>query len=274
MKSPLRWPGAKTKLKKEIIRNLPTKTILVEPFVGGGSIFLAFLSSFSERRAIINDADEGVYNLWRIILEGTPTEFDRLIEKIRKVKPSVERFYQLKESKTGFAALCVNRWAFSGNLTAGPIGGKNQKSSYDISCRFRKEEIIRELKTVRSICKGRVSVYCGDFAKLIVPKNAVVYADPPYIEKGNQLYRKKMNPRDHRRLYKWITKLSNKWWLSYDDNPEIRELYKNFTIRTISILYTTKGERRVNNKTTEILITNDNIVYQHPKAKKQPGFFK
>ncbi len=274
MKSPLRWPGAKTKLKKEILRNLPMKAVLVEPFVGGGSMFLAFLSSFSERRAIINDADEGIYDLWRIILEGTTTEFDRLIDKIRKVKPSVKKFYKLKESKTGFAALCVNRWAFSGNLTGGPIGGKKQRSSYDIGCRFNKEEIIRNIKAIRSMCKGRVKLYCGDFKELNIPENAVIYADPPYIEKGNLLYRKKMTLRDHRRLYKWITNVPNKWWLSYDNTPEIRRLYKNYDIRTISILYTTEGKRKGNNKTTEILITNDRIVYAKPKLKEQQGFFK
>lgn len=256
MKSPLRWPGAKDKLKREILQRIPAKATLVEPFVGGGSIFLAFLSSFQDRKAIINDADEGIYDLWRIVLKGTDPEFQELIKSIENVVPSVDKFNELKSNNTGFATLCVNRWAFSGNISGGPIGGRYQSSQYKIDCRFDRKDITTNLRRIRYECRGRVKLYNRDFSEVDTPPDAFVYADPPYMNKGDLLYREKMTIRDHRRLYEWITSLPNKWWLSYDDVPSVRRWYKNYEIEELSVLYTTKGSRTNNNRTQELLITS------------------
>ncbi|HBY86154.1 MAG TPA: DNA adenine methylase, partial [Colwellia sp.] len=42
MRSPLKWAGGKKRVIGEILKVLPVKgkTRLVEPFVGGGSVFL------------------------------------------------------------------------------------------------------------------------------------------------------------------------------------------------------------------------------------------
>ncbi|MYD39123.1 MAG: DNA adenine methylase, partial [Chloroflexi bacterium] len=58
VKSPLRYPGGKSRAIKQILRHLPARIDEYrEPFVGGGSVFLAVKCLFGRRinRYVIND---------------------------------------------------------------------------------------------------------------------------------------------------------------------------------------------------------------------------
>ena len=56
--------------------------------------------------------------------------------------------------------------------------------------------------------------------------NCLVYLDPPYFEKGSNLYLNSYRKEDHEHLSKIIqNNIRQKWILSYDGVPEIVKLY-------------------------------------------------
>jgi DNA adenine methylase len=59
-----------------------------------------------------------------------------------------------------------------------------------------------------------------------VPKNSLVYCDPPYYHKSKRLYLNDYKPEDHVRMAKIVQqKIKQHWVVSYDDAPEISKCY-------------------------------------------------
>jgi len=79
---------------------------------------------------------------------------------------------------------------------------------------------------------NKVVIEQVDFEQLIKTYDragALFYLDPPYYE-AEKYYPDRFHPEDHVRLQKALSGVKGKFVLSYNDCPEIRELYKNFTI--------------------------------------------
>ena len=67
-KSPLRYPGGKTRALKYILPLMPNFTEFREPFVGGGSVFLAVKQRApSGVKFWINDFNKDVANFWTFV---------------------------------------------------------------------------------------------------------------------------------------------------------------------------------------------------------------
>lgn len=58
-----------------------------------------------------------------------------------------------------------------------------------------------------------------------VPETCFIYLDPPYYDKGPELYKFSMSHDDHVRLANALRNCKASWVLSYDDTKVIRELY-------------------------------------------------
>lgn len=63
--------------------------------------------------------------------------------------------------------------------------------------------------------------------------DALFYLDPPY-HKTERMYNAKFIPEDHIILKDILANLKGKFILSYNDDPFIRELYKDFSIESVS----------------------------------------
>jgi DNA adenine methylase len=272
--SPLRYPGSKRKLfnylEKVLVYNNLQPRIIVEPFVGGGSIFLNFLSRHEKIRAIIADRDELIYNFWKILF----TQPSYLIDFIRKVKINLKAFDHYKyisshptkfnRKKLAEACLFLNRTSFSGilNNSAGPLGGWKQKSVYKIDCRFSRKNLIKKIKNV-SIFKSRVIILPYDWKETIKyvikrskykNESLLFYFDPPFYKKAAQLYRYHFNPTTHRNLRDELMKLNYPWILSYDRAKEIQNLYSSFSKIHISMPYSINSPAKRLEK--ELIITS------------------
>jgi len=245
--SPLRYPGSKKKLVpylyKILKHNKLYPNVLVEPFVGGGSIALHFLQNKIVDKVIIADSDKLIYSFWHILF----TKPLYLINFIRRVKIDLDNFYAYKlvakqdedyeVEKLAEACIFLNRTSFSGILTnsAGPIGGAEQKSKYDISCRFKKEKIVEKIKYISGF-KRKVIVlpydwkdtikFAEDWIKKRKRLNKVLfYFDPPFFKQAELLYRKYFSRDQHKELCQHILSLKHDWILSYDNVREIKKMY-------------------------------------------------
>lgn len=263
--SPLRYPGGKSKIapiiKKIITDNNLTGCTFVEPFAGGAGVSLDLLFNGLVEHIILNDSDIAVYSFWKAILEET----NRFVEDIYSIPLTIEEWEHqkeiLKSSKEpsyelGFAAFYLNRTNRSGILNAGVIGGKKQDGKWKMDARFNRDSLAIKIRNIAER-KENITVYnldFKDFAKYIPNKNAFVYLDPPYYEKGKQLYSSYFNKENHVELEKIIKTIQVKWLLTYDNHEEIKKIYKDYKIETFDINYSVSKQRK----------TNEIMIYKKP----------
>lgn len=264
--SPLRYPGGKGKLApfmKVLIEKTGHKDgTYIEPFAGGAGIALDLLENDIVSQIVINDLDKGIYSFWRAILSET----DRFVEAVHEVPLSVEEWKKQREIllradnkysfELGFSTFYLNRTNRSGIINGGMIGGLEQNGVWKLDARFNKDNLInRILKIAKK--KECIHLYNKDVASLIknylpkYEKEAFVYFDPPYFKKGKQLYLNFFNEQDHVRIEKMIRESVNcDWVITYDDVPEIANIYVNYELRRFDLNYSVAQKR----KASEIII--------------------
>ena len=80
-----------------------------------------------------------------------------------------------------------------------------------------------------------------------------IYADPPYFNKGRDLYRYWYTRNDHQNLAKYLLSCESPWLVSYDNHETIRAMYKKAPGKwQIYIDYTVSSRR----KDLELIISN------------------
>ncbi len=162
----------------------------------------------------------------------------------------------------GFAAFFLNRVNRSGILSAGPIGGYKQDGNYKIDVRFNKTDLSKRIRKIAKY-KKKIHVYNHDvrsFLASYLPKymgNAFVYFDPPYFNKGKQLYKIFFTEKDHKEIFDLIDQLPCPWMVTYDNTDEIKNIYKKYTCWYFDLVYGVANS----GKTSEVLfISNDSFL--------------
>jgi len=268
--SPLRYAGAKRALVP-VLQQLVQRPVdlLVEPFCGGASVSLAFLADGLVERAVLGDADPLIAAFW----VASAYRPDELIARMRAEPVTLERWDYWRATEPvgtmdrAVKALFLNRTSFSGILhgSAGPIGGRAQTGPYPIGCRFGLEDLERRIRWVGELGRsGRIAeVVCGDWRDTLshwgTDSSVLVYADPPYVEKGAELYGLPFDATEHEQLAKCLISARWRWALSYDDHPTIRALYTAVPgLGRYQVLhsYSATGARKRATRKTELLITD------------------
>lgn len=267
--TPLRYPGSKNKIRgylQHLVEVNGTKTY-IEPYVGGGSVAMWLLLDGVVDKVVINDFDRSVYAFWHSVFFNT----DVLVDKIRRTSITIDEWHKqrriLNEGTEnlvdlGFAMFFCNRTNRSGILTAGIIGGLEQKGTYKLDCRFNKEKLIKMIEEL-SLYKGRVEVHNKDAVELLTSgkydlKDALIFLDPPYFDKGRRLYVKSYTTKCHDGLAKVLkgSLQSAKWVLTYDNVPDISRLYEGVDSLEFCLHYS--ANKRVVG--TEIMYFSNNLV--------------
>lgn len=270
--SPLRYPGGKGKLAsfmEYMIDQLGHQGgTYIEPFAGGAGIAMELLLRNIVSRIVINDYDKAVWSFWKAIL----TETDRFVEEIRTVPLTVDEWQKQHEIlvtqndkysfELGFAAFYLNRTNRSGIIKGGVIGGQEQAKDWKMDVRFKREELATRIQRIAARKKD-IKLYNKDvnsFIKNYVPlyeENALIYFDPPYFRKGQQLYMNFFNYKDHVRIEQEIREHVNcDWIITYDYEPQIEEIYHNYNLRLYDLNYSVSTKRKAN----ELMIFKDGII--------------
>ncbi|MGD0256230.1 MAG: DNA adenine methylase [Acidimicrobiales bacterium] len=249
--SPLRYPGGKRKLANFLTLVFRTNGLLdgnyVEVYAGGGAVALALLYGDYAQRIYLNDLDRGVYAFWMACRDHT----DELCRLVNDAPLTVEewdrqRMVQVainaEPLELAFSTLYLNRVNRSGVLTGGIIGGRQQTGKWKMGARYNRRDLVRRIERIGR-WRSRIEVYNLDGAVFLrdvaphVGAKTLVYLDPPYYSKGQDLYRNVYEPRDHAKIAKLVRKLPMPWMVSYDDQPEVRALYRGRRLVTYDIAY-------------------------------------
>ena len=245
-RSPLRYPGGKTRAVPVLRQYLPKKLKrLVSPFLGGGSLELSCAADGIEVYAA--DAFELLVNFWHYAKEHPGVLADR-VKNYFPLKRS--RFYSLQKRIVTMkddldkAAIffVLNRASFSGITLSGGMSAGHP--------RFTKSAIQR----LRDFRAPKLSIDCADFKDTLVEyPDDFLYLDPPYAN-GQRLYGKTGDMHegfDHEGLSALLRNRTG-WILSYNDHPDVRKMYEGFDIITPDWQY---GMSR-NKASNELLILN------------------
>lgn len=267
--SPLRYPGGKGKLYKQIrqiiVENGLSNRAYTEPFAGGFGLGIKLLSNRDINHAIINDFDFHIYAIWHCIFFNTQSFIDLInntpidLQTWEKQKHIYSDYLNHSTLEVGFSAFFLNRTNYSGVLTGGAIGGIKQNGRYKIDCRFNKMRLIQSIERISSF-RDSVEIYnmdVNDFIdKIIIERQGDLFLnfDPPYVTKGEVLYKNYFVEEDHVSLAKKIKEnLQNaKWIMTYDDCNLVRALYEDYDPQPFNLQYYA-GNKRVGN---ELLISN------------------
>jgi site-specific DNA-adenine methylase len=257
MKTPWRYAGGKA---KHIKRYLPWlkdtgRSCLVDLFVGGGSTFVG--ADFP--RSVINDVDRAIAGFWEGVFMRREDHYD-WFKKLCLEPLNHDAGDCWKEELTkirspwvlGAADFNLRRYSFGGAARCGKNGGRAGRRAVDPFKGGRvptEEELFEEvmgyyrylskvkpnkagagIDSIRGRYRGRVEIHNLSYEKVPIPRDSVIFADPPYVEADKRLYRHMFKESDHRRFAEWIKGQKVPWMICYNDHPLVRELYKGFRI--------------------------------------------
>jgi len=245
MKTPLRYPGGKTRGVKHILPYIPEDIPrLCSPFFGGGSLELAVANRGTE--VIGYDKMAPLVWFWQALcadnnhladcVESLRSEYQVPIKDKKVItghknvigcsKADFELFRKHLKGSLIFSYekaakyYAINRSSFSGATFS---GGWSARASY---ARFTDSSIQR----LRDFKASNFRVDYADFGTSIPwHPRAFLYLDPPYMLEAskNSLYGVDGDLHDtfdHEKLYNMLTKRSD-WVMSYNDCKEIRDMY-------------------------------------------------
>ena len=79
LKTPLRYPGGKSRVAPMLVDKMPRMTEYREPFLGGGSTAIEFTKRYRDIPVWVNDLYVPLYNFWTILQEDSDTLSDALM---------------------------------------------------------------------------------------------------------------------------------------------------------------------------------------------------
>lgn len=262
----LQWKGGKFHLAEFIISRMPHHKKYREVFFGGGHVFWQ-KGLCSEN--VINDLNSHLINMYRVI--GDPNQVKALKLRLRNSVYSRElfdgycklywdknKYAFLPPIERAFIYLYLNKVSFNGefqHFASRPDAG----ALYNIEPSV--DEIHRKIRTGNTVIEN---LHFKDFIPKYDGSDVFYYLDPPYWvtteSQGSTYYEKNMKLDEHEELYNLLKKIKGKWLMSYDDVPNIRELYSEFQIVETPKMH--QSSATASGKTvfkSEILIANYEI---------------
>lgn len=267
----VKWAGGKKQLLDKLKERAPVAFgTYYEPFIGGG----AFLLDLQPRRAVINDVNEQLINVY-IQLRTDAEAVIAAVERYDSVICNIEYYLSVREkynhkiaaleldAECAAMMIWLNKHCFNGlyrvnakGLFNVPYNNRNGGSSIDadnlraIGQYFRESEI--------EIRQGDFEAACAD-----VKSGDFVYFDSPYVPVSatanfTDYTKDGFSPDDHERLAGLFRRLDTMGvyvMLSNNDVPLVHALYRGFRMDVVDVRRSINRDasRRVGR---EVIITN------------------
>ena len=268
LKTPLRYPGGKSRAAQYLLPQFPNfVTDYREPFLGGGSVAIAFTKANPEADVWVNDKYYYLYNFWVQLQE----EGDRMSETLLALKdkhPDPESARELfamckqeiadaNEFMQGVYFYVLNKCSFSGLTENSSFSA--QASNSNFSARGMKrlpdfQELIQHWHITNN-----------DYSDLLMEegtKETFVFLDPPYDIK-DFLYGGKGGTMhkgfDHKYFAEVCRASKHDWMITYNSNDNTRELFQHYNLTEWNLTYTMRSTGSYNleqSKRKELLVRN------------------
>ena len=285
LKTPLRYPGGKSRATKYLIPRMPKDiTEYREPFIGGGSVAIAFTKENPDIPVWVNDLYEPLVNFWQQLqMFGYDLKSELVDCKLAYNTPELARelFLKSKEhindkSQSNFnravAFYVVNKCSFSGLTESSSFSPQASVSNFSMNG-------IQKLYDYCELIKNW-KITCGAYWDMMMtsaPVGTFWFLDPPYDIKDN-LYGKKgalHKGFNHEEFHGWMTQgnVKDRWMITYNTNPTLVDWYKDYNQTKWDLTYTMRSVGDYMNEQkdrAELLITN----YDETNSERLPDFNK
>lgn len=269
LKPILKWVGGKRQLLTEISPLIPKNpTLYIEPFIGGAAVLL----NTQPQRARINDFNEELINVY-ITVRDNPDELLKQL-RVHEEKNSRDYYYETRalDREPSFRELTnveraariiyLNKTCYNGLFRVNAAGQLNVPYG-----RYKHPNIVNEpaIRALSTYLNNDIDIRCGDFATALedLPEGSFVYLDPPYMPisatsaftgytEGGFSYDEQVRLRDE------CIKLKEQgiaFLQSNSDCDEIRDLYDEFTIRTVQAKRAINSNGEGRGAVSEVLIS-------------------
>ena len=216
---------------------------------------------------VLNDIDNNIINLYMCVIE----KHDELVENLFWLPKSRKLFLDFREEikvnkeieipdpvQAAKYFYCI-RYSFN-KLVHTPFSmQKDLNKNWDEELRYSRERIKRA--TIENLDFETL------FEKYEPRKGDYWYLDPPYIvatEKGSY-YMNNFTVEDHTRLRDCVNKIDKNgglFMVSYDYRDEVKELYKDYNIKTLDLKYSGATNKARDKERKEYIIMNYEPVSQ------------
>ena len=268
LKTPLRYPGGKSRAAKYLISQFPYDIIEYrEPFLGGGSVAIEFTKQNPDIPVWVNDKYKPLYAFW-LALRDDAEYLSNKLTQLKQKHPdpdSAKKLFldakeRVKEDDIAYKDKAVyfyvlNKCSFSGlgeNSSFSPQASDSNFSQRGIDKLPGYGEIIKDWKITNL-----------DYTQILKDtEDAFVFMDPPYDiksflygEKGGTMHRNFT----HDVFALDCSTSGKKWMITYNSNESIRSLFENYNLTEWDLTYTMRSTGSYNidqSKRKELLITN------------------
>jgi len=255
LKPPIARAGGKSQIAKKIIDKSPPHKVYVEPFVGGGAVFLK--KPLAEKN-VINDKDKDVVTAFKSFKEGSgfsKCDMRGSKEKYDKIKN--------KSNKSACDVAYLNKWSFGSNINGKRyvLDGNQSKKLKQYGNRFRPKDKDFGIKYQKAHLEDykkklqNTKITNQDFNKVMQQndsKETFHYLDPPYV--GTEKIYKENDSVSPEKVCSVAKRMKGKVMISYNDHPLVRKSCKGMNFHKINTKYRLSSSSEKIGK--EVLIKN------------------
>ena len=274
LKTPLRYPGGKSKAIKTLSQWYPKViTEYREPFIGGGSIAIDITKANPDIPVWVNDLYVPLYNFWVQLRDrgeelservrdekqktldagGKERRTDRAKELFNKYKEEIDTYDDFEKAVAFFI---MNKCSFSGLTENSTFSKTASNSNFSLVGADKLAEFSKLIKNWK--------ITNIDYSEVMKAKgyaDTFIFLDPPYDIK-DFLYGKNREMHklfDHDLFADRVSTCMHKFMITYNLNDRLLDLYKNYNLTEWKLRYSMahRGDKGTNeNIKTELLITN------------------
>ena len=251
MKSPIPYIGGKSKLAEMIIEMMPEHQAYCEVFAGAAWVFFRKEPS---RYEVINDLDSDLVVFYRVL----QSHLEEFLRQFKWILASREWFKDWKRQQEAGGLTDIQRAARYYYLQRLSFGGRVRARTFGTGPlrrpRINLVRIEEELSEVHLRLTNATieNLPWQDFIRRYDRKQTLFYLDPPYYLAPE--YNHNLELEDYKEMAIILDGLKAKFILSINDLPEMRETFKGFKIRPVTLKYSVAKDQNTVGK--ELLIRN------------------
>lgn len=267
LKPPIARLGGKSRSRKQIIEMIPGHICYVELFTGAGWVFFGKEPSKVE---VINDIDGELINMFNMFKLHGP-EIERLLKFEICSRDQFENYKNIDTDQQSDIQKAINFY------TSVSYSFASKGNHYGYGKTRPPKAAVYDFEKLQKIRERLKNTYVENlsYEKIIDKydsKDSFFFVDPPYYNTANDFSRTvKLKPMefDHRKLHEKIKQVKGKFLLTINDEPFVRELYKDYNVYDNKVLYSVSSKS--NSKlVNEIIITNYTVGNENRTNERFP----
>ncbi|AIU88980.1 DNA adenine methylase [Pectobacterium odoriferum] len=255
----IKWAGGKTRVLPDLLPLLPKGDVLIEPFVGGASVFL----NTDFRHYVLADINADLINMYSVAKNQTDDFLDAVLLMFKNGN-SKEAYLETRELfnwanrndtrlsySSSFKLLQAARFLYLNRHGYNGMCRYNKNGEFNIPHGKYKTQYLPFVEIKQFAEKANdtkalfvVADFCETLTSQAISESSVIYCDPPYLPASDtanftQYHHAAFTIDHHRDLAAQLLNLNRSRGvpvvISNSDTPATREIYQHYQFHEIAV---------------------------------------